>query len=107
MTNLYSKKYLLNLWMTSHQRLGRALQGEFLNHGLVEQITRYDYRFAEIAIVHQKKKLLPDILETVRQLQVEREEFLRQERKVARRSYTCLVCESEVIGLDCLCRTAA
>jgi len=107
MTSLDSKKYLLNLWMTSHQRLGRELQCEFLNHSLVEQITKYDYQFAEVAIIDQKKKLLPEILETVRQLQDEREEFLRQERKVARRSYTCLVCESEVIGLDCLCRTAA
>ena len=107
MTNLSSRKYLLKLWMASHQKLGRALQGEFLNHGLVEEITRYDSRFAEIAIVNQKKKLLPEILETVRQLQYERDEFLRQERNVSRRSYTCLVCESEVIGLDCLCRTAA
>lgn len=100
------KKNLLGLWMLQDESLGKQLQREFFDHPMVTEILKYDYRFAENAIVCEKRKLLSDILNSVRRKQDEREKFLERRRELTRRSYSCLVCETEVIGLSCLCRAA-
>ena len=107
MATLSSKRKLLRLWMESHHRLGRELQREFLNHSMVNKILRFEYQFVENAILREKQKLLSEILGSVKRQTIERQEFLSQRIYGRSRSYLCTVCDSAVVGADCLCRTAA
>ena len=107
MATLGSRKKLLRLWMVSHHRLGGELQREFLNYSMVNKILSFEYQFVENAILRERKKLLSEILESVERQTIERQEFLKQRIYGRSRSYLCTVCNSAVIGADCLCRTAA
>lgn len=107
MDTLSLKRKLLKLWMENHHRLGEELQKEFLNHSMTSKILRFEYRFVENAILRERQKLLPEILRSVERQTIERQEFFQQRTYGLSRSYQCAVCNSAVIGADCLCRTAA
>lgn len=107
MATLSSRKKLLRLWMENHHSLGKELQREFLNHAMVSKILRFEYQLVENAILRERQKLLPEILKSVERQTIERQEFLSQRIYGRSRSYQCTVCNSAVVGADCLCRTAA
>jgi hypothetical protein len=107
MVDINTKKKLLKIWRINHRiPLSKELQSEFLNHPMVEEILKHDYFFAERAIVHESCRKLSEILASVKEKQAKRDEFLAWSSKRVREPHICLVCESEVIGLSCLCRAA-
>ena len=72
------KKNLLGYWMLTHGKLSQDLQAEFLTHPLVQEISDYNLRFAQYAIEREKKALLKDILEIVKQIEIQRLEIERE-----------------------------
>ena len=72
------KRNVLGYWMLTHEKLSKSLQEEFLAHPLVEELANYNPRFIQYAIEKQKKALLNEIVEIVREIENQRLELERE-----------------------------